>query len=292
MKNLIILILTVASLFGCNSNNTNIKSGSEQDKQAILKTIEDWDRAWGDKDVELAIKDYSKEIDWTNAFGDRVNSKAELKQLLQTIFAMDFVMTGENNYGKSEIEFVNSNVAIVRSQNIRKNQTWPDGIKMADRYVNHLRVYQNIDGSWKIVSHMISQAHQKGNKESANADAIEILNSYFNGLRTGQISSIPMTEDVSFLGPSVDEIILGKKAVSEHLSNVAKRFVGSEFKIKEHSINGNSAYFYFDIVMNNGELIVPIVDFFELEEGKIKKIRPYFDPRPFIKEFDRRRNKK
>jgi len=163
---------------------------------------------------------------------------------------------------------------------------------MADRYVNHLRVYQKIDGSWKIISHMISQAHQKGNKESANADIIETLNSYFNGLRSGQISSIPMTEDVSFLGPSVDAVILGKEAVSEHLSNVAKRFVGSEFKIKEHSTNGNSAYSYFDIVMNNGELIVPIVDYFELEEGKIKKICPYFDPRPFIKEFERRRNKK
>ena len=292
MKNLIFSILVMTTLFGCNSNNTNVKSSQEQDKQDILKTIEDWDSAWGTKDVDLAIKDYSKETDWTNAFGDRVQGKAKLKQLLQTIFAMDFVMTGENNYGESEIDFADSNTAIVRSQNIRKNQTWPNGTKMADRYVNHLRVYQKIDGSWKIISHMISQAHQKGNKASVNANTIETLNSYFNGLRSGQISSIPMTEGVSFLGPSVDAIILGKEAVSEHLSNVAKKFVGSEFKIKEHSTNGNSAYSYFDIVMNNGELIVPIVDYFELEEGKIKKIRPYFDPRPFIKEFERRRNKK
>ena len=83
----------MATLFGCNSNNTNVKSSQEHHKQAILKTIEDWNRAWGTKDVDLAIKDYSKETDWTNAFGDRVQGKAKLKQLLQTIFAMDFVMT-------------------------------------------------------------------------------------------------------------------------------------------------------------------------------------------------------
>lgn len=71
---------------------------------------------------------------------------------------MDFVMSGENNYGDNEITFIDENHAKVRSQNIRKNQKWPDGSKMDDRYINHLRIYQKMNGSWVITDHKISQA--------------------------------------------------------------------------------------------------------------------------------------
>ncbi|MCK0162116.1 hypothetical protein [Allomuricauda sp. F6463D] len=70
-------------------------------------------------------------------------------------------MVGENDFSDNEITYLNDSIAMVKSQNIRKNQEWPDGSKMDDRYVNHLRVYKNKDGEWLIINHMISQAWPK-----------------------------------------------------------------------------------------------------------------------------------
>ncbi|NND51349.1 MAG: hypothetical protein HKN54_03025 [Flavobacteriaceae bacterium] len=159
-----LLFLTVVLFINCDSQNDENTKNFDLDKSAINQSIEDWDKAWKDKDWELAIKHYSDKTDWTNAFGDRVQSKAELKELLQFIFNMDFVMDGKNNYGTNEISFLNDSIATVRSLNIRKNQKWADGSAMEDRYINHLRIYQKFKGSWMITDHMISQAWPKNPK--------------------------------------------------------------------------------------------------------------------------------
>jgi len=101
------------------------------------------------------------QADWTNAFGARVKSKVELKKLLEEIFNMDFVMAGQQNYVENDIDFLSLNIALVRSKNIRKNQKWSDGTTMQDRHISHLRIFQREHGTWKIVSHMISQAQEK-----------------------------------------------------------------------------------------------------------------------------------
>lgn len=142
----------------CDSENTKSSNDLSKDKSIIDKTISDWDKAWETKDVDLAIKHYTSQTDWTNAFGARVQSKEALESLLNRIFNMDFVMSGENNYGENEITFINDKTAVVRSQNIRKNQKWPDGSKMDDRIINHLRIYQKSDDIWLITDHLISQA--------------------------------------------------------------------------------------------------------------------------------------
>ena len=161
MKKIVIVLLIIPLLLSCNSQETKSPKDFTSDEEAINQSIQDWDNAWETKNLDLAIKHYSNETDWTNAFGARVQSKDELKELLQFIFNMDFVMAGENNYGKNEITFINDSTATVRSKNIRKNQEWADGTKMNDRYINHLRVYQKINGVWLITDHMISQAWPK-----------------------------------------------------------------------------------------------------------------------------------
>jgi len=162
MKRLGISLLIMSIFFSCKSEETKPAKDFTSDEIAINQSIQEWDKAWGNKDLEAAIKHYSDKTDWTNAFGARVQSKDDLKKLLTTIFAMDFVMTGENNYGKNEITFLNDSIASVRSKNIRTNQEWPDGSKMDDRHINHLRIYQKMDGKWLITDHMISQAWPKG----------------------------------------------------------------------------------------------------------------------------------
>lgn len=158
MKKLAFVLCVCYLFLGCDTKSPDLKRDHDTDIEEINNTIQDWDKAWETKNVQLAIRHYSDDTDWTNAFGARVQSKEELEELLDRIFNMDFVMAGENNYGENEITFINDSIAKVRSQNIRKNQKWPDGSQMDDRYINHLRIYQKINGVWLISDHMISQA--------------------------------------------------------------------------------------------------------------------------------------
>ncbi|WP_420603476.1 hypothetical protein [Flagellimonas sp.] len=164
MKNTVSILFAVALFLSCNSEKKESSIDLTNDKLVIDQTIKDWDKAWETKNLELALKHYADQTDWTNAFGDRVQSKEELKDLLGFIFNMDFVMAGENNYGENEITFINDSTVTVRSQNIRKNQEWADGTKMDDRYINHLRIYQKRNDVWLITNHMISQAWPKDPK--------------------------------------------------------------------------------------------------------------------------------
>lgn len=161
MKRLGFTVTILCLLMGCQTKKTGPAEIQATHSEQIIKSIGEWDKAWDTKDVELAIRYYADETDWTNAFGDRVQSKQELKELLDFIFGLDFVMAGENNSGQIEIVHLNDSIATVRSKNIRKGQEWPDGTKMDDRHINHLRVYKNINGEWLIVNHMISQAWPK-----------------------------------------------------------------------------------------------------------------------------------
>ncbi|MGX1929442.1 YybH family protein [Flagellimonas sp. 2504JD4-2] len=161
MRNPLTIFAITLFVLNCYSQKTNPSTDKSQDELAINQSIKDWDKAWETKNLEMALKHYSNDIDWTNAFGDRVQSKGELKKLLGFIFNMDFVMAGENNYGTNEITFLSDDIATVRSLNIRKNQKWSDGSKMEDRRISHLRIYQKINGAWVITDHMISQSWPK-----------------------------------------------------------------------------------------------------------------------------------
>lgn len=135
---------------------------SEADRTAILATFDTWDRGWQEQDVELAVTDYAEDTDWTNAFGDRFEGKAALREGLEFIFGLGFVMAGEsasNEY--TDVRFLSADVAIVRSKLIRSGQRTSEGDLMKDRHINHLRVYEKRSDRWVIVSHLVSQAQEK-----------------------------------------------------------------------------------------------------------------------------------
>lgn len=161
MKNVLKAFAVVCLIASCETKSSQPQMDYDKARSSINKSIDAWDTGWENKDVELSIKHYADSTDWTNAFGDRVQTKKELKKLLETIFGLDFVMSGENNYGANEIRFLSDSIASVRTQNIRTKQKWPDGTPMDDRIINHLRVYQNLQGKWLITHHMISQAWPK-----------------------------------------------------------------------------------------------------------------------------------
>lgn len=171
MKPKVLLFVWALLLISCNekgpaeSSEGNSPAPAKIDRNAdiaaIKQSIVNYDQGWDAKDLEKVLAEYSQDIDWTNAFGDRTQGKGELRELLGIIFNLDFVMTGENNYQDPDINFLTEDYAIVRSKNIRTGQKWPDGSDMNDRIINHLRVFQRIDGKWLCINHMISQAHEK-----------------------------------------------------------------------------------------------------------------------------------
>ncbi|MEJ8569394.1 SgcJ/EcaC family oxidoreductase [Elongatibacter sediminis] len=135
----------------------------EGEREAVLGTLESWNKGWRTKDAALAVADYAEDTDWTNAFGDRFQSRGELQKGLEVIFGLDFVMAGEsagNSY--QDVTFITPEVATVRSQLVRSGQQTDSGQTMRDRHINHLRVLEKRNGRWVITSHLISQAKEKG----------------------------------------------------------------------------------------------------------------------------------
>jgi uncharacterized protein (TIGR02246 family) len=134
-----------------------------EEREAVLRTLQSWNEGWKVRDAALAVADYAEDADWTNAFGDRFQGRDELQKGLEFIFGLDFVMAGSsagNTY--EDVTFLTPEVAIIRSQLVRAGQQTNSGQTMRDRHINHLRVLQKRSGRWVIVSHLISQAKEKG----------------------------------------------------------------------------------------------------------------------------------
>ena len=137
-------------------------SQTAADSAAVLSVLDSWNRGWAESDAELAVQDYAENADWTNAFGDRFQSRDALLEGLTFIFNLDFVLAGDSGTNEFEdITFLSPDVALLRSKLVRAGQQRSTGETMPDRHIHHLRVLERRDGRWQIVSHLISQAQEK-----------------------------------------------------------------------------------------------------------------------------------
>jgi len=157
----LVLVIVFSAITACASADQS----TAVERRAVLKALDSWKQGWKKKDATLAVADYAEDADWTNAFGDRFKNRADLLKGLEFIFNLDFVMAGNSSDdGYQEVTFLTNNVALVRSQVLRKGQLTGTGQTMRDREINHLRVLHKNDGRWLIVSHLISQAKEKGSR--------------------------------------------------------------------------------------------------------------------------------
>ena len=154
------VFLAVLSLL-CVTPNVALRQ-TEDDRAAVLKTLDSWNRGWAEGDASVAVEDYSEDVDWTNAFGDRFQGREALRKGLAHIFSLDFVMAGTSSDNEfTDVTFLSPDVALIRSKLVRTGQRTSGGSLMPDRQNHHLRVLQRRGGKWQIVSHLISQAHEK-----------------------------------------------------------------------------------------------------------------------------------
>ena len=131
---------------------------SEVDEALILETLDSWEQGWALGNAELAVTDYAEDAEWTDEFGHRFQGKQALREGLQELFGLDYVMLGIAD-GREfvEITYLSGDVALVRSKEVRVSQPTPAGQLVRDRHINHLRVYERRSGKWLVVSHIISQ---------------------------------------------------------------------------------------------------------------------------------------
>src|SRR4030095_9111927 len=121
----------------------------------------------------------------------------------------------------------------------------------------------------------------KGADQSAQGqrDSIaKLLDAYADGYKTGDYAEVRFAADVTFEGPLTNGKILGKPAVQKFLSTVHAKDV----RVKRQIIDGQFACVLADFETTDGT-VVPFCEFFRVRGSEIAEIRPYFDPRPFIR---------
>ncbi|WP_428410113.1 YybH family protein [Hyphococcus sp.] len=156
MKKIFVCLIAFACMYA------PVLAETAGDEAAVLATLESWNRGWAEKDAALAVQDYSDDTDWTNAFGDRFQTREALQEGLEFIFSLDFVMAGDSAGNEfADVTFLTPDIALIRSKLVREGQQFSTGEVRPDRHINHLRVLERRDGKWQIVSHMISQALEK-----------------------------------------------------------------------------------------------------------------------------------
>ena len=113
-------------------------------------------------------------------------------------------------------------------------------------------------------------------------DVIRAVEAYLNGLGSKDVSAAPFHPDVAFEGP-LGPPIRGDAALREFLTGLYPAVKG--VRIVKHIVDGSwcATVFDFDTVFG----VIPIMDCFQVIDGQIVSIRPYYDPRPVIEGMNR-----
>lgn len=117
--------------------------------------------------------------------------------------------------------------------------------------------------------------------ETATIGPRELAEIYVKSLNSKQISDLPLSEDVEFDGPLLDNPIQGKQSVLSFLSEVApflSQYEASAFHTSESGACIETVVSFEGM----GDESLFEVTCLSTEYGKINSIRLYFDPRPLI----------
>ena len=104
---------------------------------------------------------------------------------------------------------------------------------------------------------------------------------YFEGLGSGDVSRIPLGQDVRFVGPMFPQAVQGEAEVRELLANVAAGF--KKMVAERILVDGEYSCAPFEFEVNDDN-VPPIagVDCFRVVRGRIVEIQPFYDPRPLL----------
>ena len=113
--------------------------------------------------------------------------------------------------------------------------------------------------------------------KGANVEAVE---SYINGLKSKDLSSVPFAPDVSFRGPLAPEPLHGVESLVEFLSLVLPLI--KDTRIIRHVVEADQVCTMWELETNYSQAVIPVLEYFQVTDGLIKEMRPYYDPRPIM----------
>ncbi len=104
----------------------------------------------------------------------------------------------------------------------------------------------------------------------------KLLDIYYLGLSDQSVAAIPLTDDVSFVGPRMGPF-RGEVGVRTMLEQVSKLFAAFAITRGRQIIDGDSAVLFIDLSLPDRRHF-EIADVFTLRDSAFASIQPFFDP--------------
>ncbi len=111
--------------------------------------------------------------------------------------------------------------------------------------------------------------------KSMRDEMIRIVEGYLDGLRKKDLSKVAFAPDVTFESP-LSARLSGEEAVVDFLSGLFPAI--QDIRVKQHIVEGEFVATVFDLDTTFG--VIPVFDCFRVSNGKLRQIRPFYDPRP------------
>jgi hypothetical protein len=106
---------------------------------------------------------------------------------------------------------------------------------------------------------------------------IDVAQCYFDALMNKDFRALPLAKDVVMESPLTPRLS-GPESVLEFLEGLAS--VVKAVRVFSVIVEGDKVAVEFEIETAEG--VIPGFECFEISGGQIKKLRPYFDARPFV----------
>lgn len=106
---------------------------------------------------------------------------------------------------------------------------------------------------------------------------IKAVEAYLNGLKTKDLSGVPFADDVYFEDP-----ISGKNRGAENFRAFLSGFLPAIHDIRVIRHVGQGDYVATNFEVDGIFGVVPILELFKIENGRITEAIGFFDPRPII----------
>jgi len=107
---------------------------------------------------------------------------------------------------------------------------------------------------------------------------------YLRGLKDHNLADVPFAPDVVFQGP-LSPRLSGVDAVTEVLDQMLP--VIRDIRIERHIVDGEYVATMFALDTTFG--VVLVCDCYQVVNGQLKEIRPFYDPRPIMEGMARQR---
>jgi hypothetical protein len=104
---------------------------------------------------------------------------------------------------------------------------------------------------------------------------IEMVERYLDAIRSKDLSRAPLADDVVFADPLISEQV-GVGAWREFVGQMLPAING--VRIRQHVAEGDHVATLWEADTVWG--VIPIFELFRIEDGSIKEVRAFLDPRP------------